>query len=60
MTALDQRATRALAVAGALGRLEAACLAYVELREHHGDRRFERELMTLCLAFGEALKMEGL
>lgn len=56
----DKRSARALAVGEALGALERACIAYVELRSHHGDHRFTREMMTLCRAFGEALRMEGL
>lgn len=56
----DKRTARALAVGEAHGLLERACIAYVELRAHHGDHRFERELMTLCLAYGEALKTGGI
>lgn len=56
----DKRSARALAVGEAHGALERACIAYVELRAHHGDHRFECELMTLCLQYGEALRMGGI
>lgn len=55
----EKRDARTKAVAFAHGQLERACLAYVELRGHHGDHRFTRELMTLCRAYGEALRMEA-
>lgn len=55
----DKRTARANAVAFALGQLERACMSYAEQRPVRGDHWCSRELQALCLAYGQALLLDG-
>lgn len=50
---------RALLVYAAQGELEESCMAFAEQRKYRGDRVFERELLSRCLKFGQALNTEA-